>query len=72
MDTDAYEAGIVEAYEAELRKKDAEIKRLTEQAMKFRDMCLEKDKLITECADALDEQTDWQMRWMSKQREATK
>ena len=28
MDADAYKAGIVEAYESELRKKDAEIERL--------------------------------------------
>jgi hypothetical protein len=39
MDADAYEAGIVEAYESELRKKDSEIEGLK--------------ALITELADAL-------------------
>jgi hypothetical protein len=30
-----------------------EIERMTEQAIRFRDLCLEKDRLLTECAGAL-------------------
>ena len=51
-----HEIEIDRIHDRQLAEKDAEIARLTEQAMKFRDMCLEKDKLITECADALEEE----------------
>jgi hypothetical protein len=62
MDADAYEANIVEAYEAMLRKKDAEIERLKVQVKELSEAYQKaigpiepasQKALINELADAL-------------------